>query len=99
MYLQENNKIFSLILSETTSYAKALATLLREMDWKTYTIIYEKEDGLVRLQEILKMHNKESITVRKLEPGSDHRFVNFNDSSFKSLQTFSMCLYKFPQFS
>lgn len=53
--------------------AKALATLLREMRWKSYTILYEDDDGLIRLQEILKMHKREAITVRKLGHGSDHR--------------------------
>lgn len=59
--------------------SKALATLVREMHWKTYTIIYENDDGLVRLQEVLKTHKGDDspVTVKKLQPGTDHRFHTF----------------------
>lgn len=56
--------------------SKALATLVRESGWKTYTIIYENDDGLIRLQEVLKSRNPSDlpVTIRRLE-GSDHRSV------------------------
>lgn len=60
---------------EPVVLAKALATLLREMKWKTYTIVYEDDDGLVRLQEVLKNHGPtdEPVTLKRLGPGPDHR--------------------------
>ncbi|XP_044259006.1 glutamate receptor ionotropic, kainate 2-like isoform X1 [Tribolium madens] len=55
--------------------SKAFATLVRENDWKSYTIIYENDDGLVRLQEVLKAlsPNNPSVRYRKLDFGPDHR--------------------------
>nr|AWT23260.1 IR15 [Hycleus cichorii] len=57
--------------------SKALATLVRENDWKTYTIIYETDDGLIRLQELLKVYNPKDppVMYRKLGPGPDYRSV------------------------
>lgn len=55
--------------------SKAYADLLREMHWKSFTILYENDDGLVRLQEILKISGKGDlpITVRHLGEGPDYR--------------------------
>ena len=57
--------------------SRAFATLVRENDWKSYTIIYESDDGLVRVQEVLKAQNPNNppVMYRKLGPGPDHRFV------------------------
>lgn len=55
--------------------ATALATLLREMRWKSYTILYEDDDGLVRLQEILKMPKLGPVNIKKLGPGPDYRYT------------------------
>ncbi|XP_014247084.1 glutamate receptor ionotropic, kainate 2-like isoform X2 [Cimex lectularius] len=38
--------------------AKGLIAIVEDMDWGSYTIIYEKEEALIRLQGILKAHNK-----------------------------------------
>lgn len=47
-----------------------------DMAWKTFTIIYENDEGLVRLQEVLKVHGPRDnpITVRQLGEGSDYRY-------------------------
>lgn len=57
--------------------SRAFETLVRENDWKSYTIIYESDDGLVRVQEVLKAQNPNNppVMYRKLGPGPDHRFV------------------------
>lgn len=70
-------QVFNLYPSVYT-ISKALATLIRENDWKSYTIIYEDDDGLVRLQETLKDRNPTdpAVTLRKLGPGPDHRLEN-----------------------
>lgn len=54
---------------------QALVALLEDMAWKTFTIIYENDDGLVRLQEVLKGHSPRDnpITVRQLSEGGDYR--------------------------
>lgn len=55
--------------------SKSLAELVKASHWKTYTILYQNDDGLVRLQDVLKMTRKdnEPITVRQLGEGSDYR--------------------------
>lgn len=55
--------------------SKAYASLLREMNWKSFTILYEDDDGLIRLQDVLKSTNKgdQPITVRQLGEGPDYR--------------------------
>lgn len=59
------------------SLSQALATLVRDNDWKRYTVIYENEDGLLRLRESLKQRkpNDLTLTFRKLGPGPDYRSV------------------------
>lgn len=45
------------------------------MEWKSFTVLYENEESLVRLQGILKLRgpNDPPITVRQLDPDDDHR--------------------------
>jgi glutamate receptor, ionotropic, invertebrate len=46
--------------------SRAFAELLIDYTWKSYTIIYEDDDGLMRLKDILQIHDPQSapITVR-----------------------------------
>lgn len=68
------NLIFNLY-PDPKIVAKALATLVREMHWKGFTVVYEDDDSLVMLQEVLKMHRSQDypVVVRKLRPGNDQR--------------------------
>lgn len=49
--------------------------LVKIWGWKSFTIIYENNEGLVRLQELLKAHGPYEfpITVRQLGEGTDYR--------------------------
>lgn len=49
--------------------------LVKAWGWKSFTIIYENNEGLVRLQELLKAHGPYEfpITVRQLGEGNDYR--------------------------
>lgn len=59
--------------------AEGLATIIRHMNWKSFVILYEEDEGLIRLQEVLKLQNLRdindlnTITVRQLGPGPDYR--------------------------
>ncbi|KAJ1521640.1 hypothetical protein ONE63_003287 [Megalurothrips usitatus] len=57
------------------SISKAIVDLLEDMAWKTFTIIYEDDEGLFRLQEVLKAHGPgdDPITVRRLGEDLDYR--------------------------
>lgn len=49
--------------------SRAFAELLIDYTWKSYTIIYEDDDGLTRLKDVLQIHDPTSapITVRYVE--------------------------------
>ncbi|KAG8225567.1 hypothetical protein J437_LFUL002084 [Ladona fulva] len=57
------------------SYSAALRDLLKTLQWRSFTIIYENNESLIRLQEILKAHGQTDypVTVRQLGEGHDHR--------------------------
>ena len=53
--------------------------MIESMNWKTFVVLYEDSDGLVRLQEVLKLSSIITdlhITVRQLHPGpsDDYRY-------------------------
>lgn len=50
--------------------------IVRFWGWKTFTIIYENNDGIVRLQELLKAHDQTPypINVRQLSASGDYRY-------------------------
>lgn len=54
------------IYPESDVLSRAFAELLIDYTWKSYTIIYEDDDGLMRLKDVLQVHDTDSppITVR-----------------------------------
>lgn len=54
------------IYPDTEVLSRAFAELLIDYTWKTYTIVYEDDDGLMRLKDVLQIHdpNSSPITVR-----------------------------------
>lgn len=62
--------------------AEGLATVIRNMNWKTFVILYEEDEGLLRLQEVLKLQNLKNlndintITLRQLsDPDGNYRVL------------------------
>lgn len=55
---------------------KAFVDIVDAWGWKAYTIIYERNDGLLRLQELLKATRRAEYptTVRQLPDTNDYRF-------------------------
>ena len=55
--------------------------MIEAMNWKSFVVLYEESDGLVRLQEVLKLssvYNDIQISVRQLipsQPGDDYRYT------------------------
>lgn len=74
-YAHYQSKMSLNFYPDPVTYSEALAAVLRRMDWKKYTILYEDNEGLVRLQEILKVTAKTDnpVTVKALGPGPDYR--------------------------
>lgn len=54
------------IFPDTEVLSRAYAELILDYTWRSYTIIYEDDDGLMRLKDVLQIHDPESspITVR-----------------------------------
>jgi hypothetical protein len=72
-----------MILSTSCSHVlQAYVDLVRAWGWRSFTIIYENNEGLVRLQELLKAHGPSEfpIAVRQLGEGTDYRYVTPNCS-------------------
>ncbi|XP_050732987.1 glutamate receptor ionotropic, kainate 2-like isoform X2 [Eriocheir sinensis] len=58
-----------------SSLSKAYLDLVRLFEWKSFCILYEDNDGLVRLQELLKTPSPHEfkVTIRQLPHGNDYR--------------------------
>lgn len=58
-----------------STLSKAYVNLVKAWGWKSFTIIYETNEGLVRLQELLKAYGSSEfpITVRQLTDSGDFR--------------------------
>lgn len=63
------------LFPESTKFSRALADIIIDYDWKSFTIIYEDNNSLMRLQDILQIHNPEDspVTVRQLGDESDYK--------------------------
>uniref|UniRef100_A0A336KHH4 CSON010578 protein n=1 Tax=Culicoides sonorensis TaxID=179676 RepID=A0A336KHH4_CULSO len=53
----------------------ALADLIRDYDWKSYTIVYDNDDNLIRLKDVLGLHGPKDppCTIVQLDHGNDYR--------------------------
>jgi len=70
--------VFSLnVYPHPTQVGKAFADFVRQVGWKSLVVLYEGEEGLVRLQELLKLPKTftgVTVTLRQLTPGTtDYR--------------------------
>lgn len=57
----------------TKVFSRALADIIEEYDWKTFTVIYEDDYGLMKLHDILQYHDSTNgpITVRRIDEKED----------------------------
>ena len=63
------------IYPDTEVLSHAFAELIVDYDWKSYTIIYENNENLMKLKDVLQIHGPRDHprTVRKLPTTSDFR--------------------------
>lgn len=56
-----------------SAFSRALADLVEDYDWKSFTIIYEDDYGLMRLHDILQYHDTTlgPIMVRRIDENED----------------------------
>lgn len=59
---------------DPSHFARALADLIVDYDWTTFTVIYENDFSLMRLHDILQIHDTDSspVSVRKLADDGDY---------------------------
>lgn len=58
------------------SLSQAIVDVVRNfLHWSSFTVLYETDEGLIRLQEVLKRRGPgdPEITVRQFLPGTDQR--------------------------
>lgn len=56
-----------------SAFSRALADLIEDYDWNSFTVIYEDMYGLMRIHDILQYHDNEKgpIMVRRIDDGED----------------------------
>lgn len=56
-------------------FSRAIADLITDYDWKTFTVIYEDDYSLMRLQDIFQLHgpNDNPVTLRRLDENGDYK--------------------------
>lgn len=60
-------------------FSNAIAKIVESLNWQGFYIIYETEEGLIRLQDVLKLQDfkkndpQNVITVKQLDSGHDQR--------------------------
>ncbi|CAH1103684.1 unnamed protein product [Psylliodes chrysocephalus] len=63
---------------ETNMYAHSLGEIVRSFGWKSFVVIYEKDDTLLKLKEVLNFQKynekdkRNKIAFEKLGPGPDY---------------------------
>ncbi|XP_053678386.1 glutamate receptor ionotropic, kainate 2-like [Anopheles nili] len=60
---------------EADVLSRALADLIVDYSWKSFTIIYDSDEALMRLKDILQIHGPSDapITVRQIDDDPDYR--------------------------
>lgn len=61
---------------QTISLSQAIVDVVRNfLHWSSFTVLYETDEGLIRLQEVLKRRGPgdPEIAVRQFLPGTDQR--------------------------
>nr|UVX20224.1 ionotropic receptor [Endoclita signifer] len=52
----------------------ALAALVEDNDWKTYTLLYDDDYGLIRLEAVLRLPRRNTVRVRRLSADNAELF-------------------------
>lgn len=61
--LDESDPVMVFNLFPDVNFPAAIATFVKESDWKTYTVLYEDEESLFRLQDVLKSRKASDMPI------------------------------------
>lgn len=58
---------------------KAYADVVRGWNWKSFTVLYEDEEGLMRLQDVIQLSTTPiyKVIVRQLPESDDYRYKRY----------------------
>lgn len=73
--LNESEPVMVFNLFPDINLPAAIATFVRESDWKAYAVLYEDESGLFRLQDVLKSRKPSDmpLVLRKIREDKNYR--------------------------
>ncbi|XP_057669816.1 glutamate receptor ionotropic, kainate 2-like [Diorhabda carinulata] len=85
----EESNVFLNFHPDADRLAKGIAEIIRSLEWVGFIILYEDEEGLVNLQEVIKLQsvektdNQDFIRIEHLVGGPDYRhiFKKFQNST------------------
>ncbi|CAG9768246.1 unnamed protein product [Ceutorhynchus assimilis] len=66
---------------EATLLSRAYGAIIESLDWATFAIVYENEESLIKMQEVIKLQeheakiNKNKIVLKRLDENGDNRHV------------------------
>lgn len=71
----KNNPVMVFNLFPSNNYPAAIATFVRESDWKSFTVLYEDEGTLASVQDVLKSRKSTDmpILLRKMDDKKNYR--------------------------
>ncbi|XP_065222052.1 glutamate receptor ionotropic, kainate 2-like isoform X2 [Planococcus citri] len=73
----EASEIYINLYPESSKLAKAIGKVLQDMDWETFTLIYETPESLINLQEVLKekmgrsLYERPTVIMKQLPEQED----------------------------
>lgn len=62
---------------DNNMFNRALSQIIVDYEWKSFTIVYEFQDSLERLQDVLQIHGPDDhpVTVRQLPEDDDYQVL------------------------
>ncbi|XP_076250040.1 glutamate receptor ionotropic, kainate 2-like isoform X2 [Rhynchophorus ferrugineus] len=75
----DNNLATFNLYPDANLYSQALLTIIKSLDWKKFVIIYEADENLINLQDVIKYqehregYDKNDVLIKSLGPGLDYR--------------------------
>ncbi|KAJ6638984.1 Glutamate receptor ionotropic, kainate 2 [Pseudolycoriella hygida] len=72
--ITEHHKFTRNFFPDNNFYARALSQIISDYEWKGFTVIYENDESLEKLVEILQMHkpNDSPVSIRQLPADTDN---------------------------
>lgn len=75
--------------------SQAYADVVKGWNWKSFTVLYEDEEGLMRLQDVIQLSTVPNykVIVRQLPESNDYRLTNFEKALCPVLFYFDLFMF------